>query len=212
MGAGTRRSRPGVLSTPSTWEGDGPCQQRRSDEVVAPMSVRDLVRAQLGLEDDPWELALVQRDLVWKQDRMVGLLDSLLAGYPIGSLLLCRVEQETDARQLGTGQGQERRVAAGTPQLVDGQQRVYALFSIFTGKGHGRFYLSLTKDWDRSLNYIEWRPRVEETDADDEPRDDDEEPIPPEYVDLSKWADVADEVCNNLSETTLASCRRQIDQ
>ncbi|HVG87142.1 MAG TPA: hypothetical protein VM820_21645, partial [Vicinamibacterales bacterium] len=85
------------------------------------------------------------------------------------------------------------------------QQRVYALFSIFTGKGHGRFYLSLINDWDRSLNYIAWRPRVEETDADDEPRDDDEESIPPEYVDLSKWADVADEVCNNLSETTLAS-------
>jgi hypothetical protein len=50
------------------------------DEVVARMSVRDLVRAQLGLDDDPWELALVQRDLVWKQDRMVGLLNSLLAG------------------------------------------------------------------------------------------------------------------------------------
>ena len=51
-----------------------------SDEVVAPKSVRDLVRSQLRLDDDPWELALVQRDLVWKQDRMVGLLDSLLAG------------------------------------------------------------------------------------------------------------------------------------
>jgi hypothetical protein len=174
------------------------------DEAVAATSVRDLVRAQLGVDDDPWELALVQRDLVWKQDRMVGLLDSLLAGYPIGSLLLCRVEQETDVRQLGTGQGQERRVAAGTPQLVDGQQRVYALFSIFTGRGHGRFYLSLTKDWDRSLNYIEWRPRVDETDADDEPRADDEEPIPPGYVDLSRWADDGDDVCDTPSETTLA--------
>ena len=92
-------------------------------DVVAPKSVRDLVRPQLGLEEDPWELALVQRDLVWKQDRMVGLLDSLLAGYPIGSLLLCRVRRETDARQLGSSQGQERRVAAGTPQLVDSKQR-----------------------------------------------------------------------------------------
>lgn len=171
-------------------------------QVVAPKSVRDLVRAQLRLDDDPWELALVQRDLVWKQDRMVGLLDSLVAGYPIGSLLLCRVEQETDARQLGTIQGQERRVAAGTPQLVDGQQRAYALFSIFTGHGHGRFYLSLTKDWDRSLSYIEWRPRLD-ADAEDEPALDDEEPIPSDYADLSKWAEVADEVCSSLSEATL---------
>jgi hypothetical protein len=174
-----------------------------TDEVVAPKSVRDLVRSQLRLDDDPWELALVQRDLVWKQDRMVGLLDSLLAGYPIGSLLLCRVEQETDTRPLGTSQGQERRVAARTPQLVDGQQRAHALFSIFTGKGHGRFYLSLTRDWDRSLNYIEWRPRLDETHAEDEPALDDEEPIPSDYADLSKWAEVADEVCSSLSESTL---------
>src|SRR5262245_14271457 len=175
----------------------------RTDEVVALKSVRDLVRSQLRRDDDPWELALVQRDLVWKQDRMVGLLDSLLAGYPVGSLLLCRVEQETDARQLGSGQGQERRVAPGTPQLVDGQQRAYALFSIFTGKGHGRFYVSLTKDWDRSLNYIEWRPRLDETDTEAEPALDDEEPIPSDYADLSKWAEVADEICSSLSEATL---------
>ena len=51
-----------------------------TDNVVFPKSVRDLVRSQLRLDDDPWELALVQWDLVWKQDRMVGLLDSLLAG------------------------------------------------------------------------------------------------------------------------------------
>src|SRR4051794_35223287 len=107
-----------------------------TDEAVALKSVRELVRSQLRLDDDPWELALVQRDLVWEQDRMVALLDSLLAGYLIGSLLLCRGEQETDARQLGPSQGQERRVAAGTPQLVDGQQRAYPLFSIFPGKGH----------------------------------------------------------------------------
>ncbi len=171
-------------------------------DVVAPKSVRDLVRPQLGLDEDPWELALVQRDLVWKQEQMRRLLDSLLAGYPIGSLLFCRVQRETDARQLGTSQGQERRVAAGTPQLVDGQQRAHALFSIFTGKGHGTFYLSLTKEWDRRLNYIEWRPRVGEGEGDDEPPANDEA-IPSDYVDLSKWAEIADEVCATLSETTL---------
>jgi hypothetical protein len=173
------------------------------EEIVAPKSVRDLVRPQLGLDEDPWELALVQRDLVWKQDRMIALLDSLLAGYPIGSLLLCRVQQETDARQFGTSQGQERRVAAGTPQLVDGQQRAYALLSIFTGEGHGTFHLSLTKEWDhRRLNYIEWRPRVGETDGGDESPDD-EVAIPSDYVDLSKWAGVADEVCATLSDVAL---------
>jgi hypothetical protein len=188
------------LGTRSGELGDGMDTGR---EVIAPKSVRDLVRPQLGLDEDPWELALVQRDLVWKQDRMVGLLDSLLAGYPIGSLLLCRVQQETDARQLGTNQGQERRVAAGTPQLVDGQQRAYALLSLFTERGHGTFYVSLTKEWDRSLQYVEWRPRLADSDADDEPSLESEDPVPADYIDLSKWASVADTVCGTLSDATL---------
>jgi len=51
-----------------------------TDAVVAPCRSATWCVPQLGRDDDPWELALVQRDLVWKQDRMVGLLDSLLAG------------------------------------------------------------------------------------------------------------------------------------
>ena len=179
-------------------------------DVVASKSVRDLVRPQLELDQDPWELALVQRDLVWEEDRMIGLLDSLLAGYPIGSLLLCRVRQETDARQLGTIQGQERRVAAGTPQLVDGQQRAYALLSIFTDKGHGTFYVSLTKEWDRSLNYIEWRPNQRMTEAARAPSTDDDVSIPSDYVDLSRWAAVADGICSNLADGTLDEAVAQL--
>ena len=58
------------------------------DGVVA---VRELVRRRIGAESDSWDLALVQRAEVWDQVRMRHLLDSLLAGYPIGSILLCRV-------------------------------------------------------------------------------------------------------------------------
>lgn len=61
------------------------------------MSVRDLVRPQLGLEDDPCS-SCSARPRVEAGSDAVGLLDSLLAGYPIGSLLLCRVQQDTDAR------------------------------------------------------------------------------------------------------------------
>ena len=174
-----------------------------ADDVVAAKSVRDLVRPQLGLEADPWELALVQRDLVWKQDRMIGLLDSLLSGYPIGSLLLCRVSQETDARRIGSGQGQERRVAAGTPQLVDGQQRTYALLSIFTERGLGRFYLSLDREWGRGGRYIEWRPSPDPAAGGGEGTGEVDDPLPRDYIDLSRWAGIADEVCRTLCEATL---------
>lgn len=57
------------------------------------VSVRELVLRRAGWEPDPWDLALVQRAEVWDAVRMRHLLDSLLAGYPIGAILLCRVAQ-----------------------------------------------------------------------------------------------------------------------
>ena len=140
-------------------------------EVVEAVSAGALVRRQLKLEEDPWALALVQRDLVWGQDRMVALLDSLLARYPIGSLLLCQAGSATSTRPQGTGNGAEGIADAWTPQLVDGQQRSHALFSIFTGSGFGRFYVDLHADWTREGKYIEWRPALapdDEVSADDE--------------------------------------------
>jgi hypothetical protein len=54
-------------------------------------SVGELLRIRMG--DDRWQLALVQRDEVWDVERMGRLLDSLLAGYPVGALLLCRTDK-----------------------------------------------------------------------------------------------------------------------
>lgn len=153
---------------------------------VEAVSVGALVRRQLGLEDDPWELALVQRDLVWGQDRMVALLDSLLARYPIGSLLLCQVDSSTSTRPQGAGNGAENISEAWTPQLVDGQQRSHALYSIFTDSGFGRFYLDFQSEWTREGKYIEWRPSLEpdkEVSADEEAQ---QPPSPTQYIDVAK--------------------------
>ena len=171
----------------------------RTREVIDSVSVGELVRRQLGREPDPWELALVQRDLVWQEDRMTALLDSLLARYPIGSLLLCQVASSaTDARPQGTLQGHEYRVAAMIPQIVDGQQRSHALFSLFTGKGHGRFYVDLRAAWTRDAKYIKWlsdaEPHVDGLEAD-------ELTSPPDrhqHIDLAKFA------CQEDGETLLA--------
>lgn len=139
------------------------------------LSVSDLVRQRAGdAGDDPWNLALVQRAVVWDEVRMRHLLDSLLSGYPIGSLLLCRttaptktIDQTKSGRAIVAG-------SANAPQLVDGQQRVNALFSLFTDRGgFGRFYLDMTTDREapvpitargakeRALRYIKWQPADE---------------------------------------------------
>lgn len=58
------------------------------------------------------------------------LLDSLLEGYPIGSLLVCQITGESRVIRLDGGQ----RVVSGADrdawQLLDGQQRINALFSV----------------------------------------------------------------------------------
>ena len=116
-----------------------------SSEIVQALSVRDLVRRRRGDDQDMWHLALVQRDQVWDQVRMRYLLDSLLEGYPIGSLLVCQVTGQSRVIRVETGQ---RVVAEADPdswQLLDGQQRINALFSLFTpDSSYGRFYLHMT--------------------------------------------------------------------
>jgi hypothetical protein len=67
-------------------------------EKVVPFSVAELVAVQLSEMKDRWQLSLVQRDAVWSQIQARYLLDSLLYGYPIGSLLICRVKRDGNVR------------------------------------------------------------------------------------------------------------------
>ncbi len=144
-----------------------------SDHPAGVVSVRELVRRRMGVERDPWDLALVQRNEAWDQVRMRHLLDSLLAGYPIGAILLCRVSKQP-SKIIRVDEHGGRRVSdadASAWQLLDGQQRINALFSMLTDQGrYGRFFLHMTRrreqpgpssrrgDKDRALSYIAWRP------------------------------------------------------
>src|SRR4051812_42842818 len=139
------------------------------DAFVAPTSVGDLIARRLD-KDDPWRLAIVQRHLVWDEVRMSHLLDSLLAGYPIGSLLVCRVRGYAHVLEETVSGRRAVKAQAGTWQLLDGQQRVNAFVEIFTEHGRfGRFYLDMTRrrvpdevvqrrrEKRRALDYIVYR-------------------------------------------------------
>lgn len=153
----------------------------------AVLSVGELVRHRLSATGR-WNLALVQRAEVWDEARMRHLLDSLLTGYPIGAILLCRVRAESRVIAVVDGGRVDQEADPESWQLLDGQQRINALFSMLTDKGgYGRFYLHMTMERaapapaqrraskDRALPHIVHR----------EPDDD---PNPRElYLDLSKW-------------------------
>src|SRR3954452_5618386 len=111
-------------------------------------SVGELLRNRMG--DDRWHLALVQRDEVWDVERMKRLLDSLLAGYPVGALLLCRTDKVA-SKVIDRDADEEtvREAREGGYQLLDGQQRVNALYTMLSAaderhRKYGRFYLDLT--------------------------------------------------------------------
>lgn len=192
-------------------------ERPRSDRVLrVAESPRGLVRRRLGADGDPWNLALVQRAEVWDQVRMRHLLDSLLAGYPIGAILLCRVEEPS--RVIHT-QGEKRVVQDADPdgwQLLDGQQRINALVSMFTTSGrYGRFYLHMTRrrtrtgvaarrrEKERFLRHIAW------TETPDDLVDDRDF-----CIDLSRWASWAEDELNpgaTFDRYTVTAALRNLD-
>ena len=105
----------------------------------------DLIARRLD-EHDPWRLALVERRLVWDEARMSHLLDSPLVGYPIGSLLVCRVRHEAHVLRESRATRVAETARAGMWQLLDGQQRTNALISLFTDQAYfGRFHLDMSR-------------------------------------------------------------------
>ncbi len=77
----------------------------------------------LGLPD-------IQRPFVWRDAKVRDLFDSLYRGFPIGSYLLWRNTANGRAHQIG-----EREHEHKDPNLliIDGQQRLTALYSVFRG-------------------------------------------------------------------------------
>jgi len=159
------------------------------DHAVA-ASVCELVTRRLS-PADRWNLSLVQRAEVWDELRMRHLLDSLLAHYPIGAILLSTVREQT--RELivqKDGSRVESDAESGSWQVLDGQQRINAMFSIFTDQGnYGHFLLDMLMERPaptpaqgrgakkRALPHIR---HLRDADQELESRE--------RFVDLSRWA------------------------
>jgi hypothetical protein len=85
--------------------------------------IEDIEGGRIGLPD-------IQRPFVWSATKTRDLFDSMYRGYPIGTLMFWETGAEVGTRQIGTGTG------GRAPQrlVVDGQQRLTALFAVLTGR------------------------------------------------------------------------------
>lgn len=71
----------------------------------------------------------IQRPFVWTNAKVRDLFDSLYRGYPVGYLLLWQSSSVEGTRQIGTA---EKQVSPSL-LIVDGQQRLTALFAVIKG-------------------------------------------------------------------------------
>lgn len=113
--------------------------------------IENIEGGRIGLPD-------IQRPFVWSAAKTRDLFDSMYRGYPIGSLMFWETGAEVGTRQIGTEAGDR------APQLlvVDGQQRLTALFAVLTGRK------IVTKSFDEINVRIAFRPEdqtFEVTDA-----------------------------------------------
>src|SRR5256885_815828 len=107
----------------------------------------------------------LQRPYVWDPQQVILLVDSLIRGWPFGTLLLwCVPHEEKDAipsrtfwsfvdrtsEEKGTSVGKERGKPADYRMVLDGQQRLQSLILAVGGDSHG--FKLLDRDWFTALD------------------------------------------------------------
>ena len=86
-----------------------------------------------------------QRNFVWKKEQVIDLLDSIIQGYPIGSILFWETKETLPAkRNIGSFLLPESEEDYPIKYVLDGQQRITSIFSVFC--------FDLKKESDENVN------------------------------------------------------------
>ena len=100
--------------------GRAPIFEHGQRSIASLMS--DIEREVIALPD-------LQRPFVWEDTAARQLLDSLFVGFPVGTLVFWHTSNNKDARALGA----ERPGLRATTLVIDGQQRLTALYAVMRG-------------------------------------------------------------------------------
>jgi len=95
----------------------------------AEASVEELVGM---IERGELRLPEMQRRYVWRSTRVRDLLDSLYRGYPSGAILLWETDEDVPLQEFAVAQ--QNNPYQSTRLLLDGQQRLTALFAVTRGE------------------------------------------------------------------------------
>lgn len=120
--------------------GRAPIFEHGQRSIASLMS--DIEREVIALPD-------LQRPFVWEDTKVRDLLDSLLLGFPVGTLVFWHTPSDRDARALGA----ERPGLRATTLVIDGQQRLTSLYAVMRG------FEVVDKDGAMRKIMIAFRPR-----------------------------------------------------
>lgn len=98
-----------------------------------------------------------QRDFVWEPSRVAELIDSVSRDWPIGAILLLEGPQPFSVRPISEGPNVDWDSVRYF--LLDGQQRITALFQALTDRGETVYYCDLDQAGDDELPPVKWGRR-----------------------------------------------------
>ncbi len=123
--------------------------------------IEEIRRGEIALPD-------IQRPFVWRATDVRDLLDSMYRGYPVGYLLFWSTGAEVGTRSIGT----DAKESAPRLMIVDGQQRLTALYAVLTRRP------ILRDDFTEARIRIAFRPRDQRFEVTDAAIEKDPEYIP----------------------------------
>jgi hypothetical protein len=87
-----------------------------------------------GIDEGNFKLPKFQRDFVWTKGQTAKLLDSMIKGYPIGTFILWRTDEELRAiKNIGNSDLPELPKGHIVSYVLDGQQRITSLYAVRKG-------------------------------------------------------------------------------
>nr|VFK22786.1 MAG: Protein of unknown function DUF262 [Candidatus Kentron sp. LFY] len=85
------------------------------------------------IDEGDIKIPAFQRGYVWKQEQIIDLLESIVAKYPIGSVLLWKTSEKLKStRNVAGYKIPERDESYPVNYTLDGQQRLASIYGVFS--------------------------------------------------------------------------------
>lgn len=91
-------------------------------------------------DNGDFSIPVFQRDYVWKKSGVLSLADSVLRGYPIGSLLIMPTTGALQVPGVAMRTAGAKLRNGGVDYVMDGQQRLTSLYKVFIGSDEENYY------------------------------------------------------------------------